>query len=339
MRCPTLKELSPPPPNKTGWPWTEESPQLPDTMPDGSLWPRISIVTPSLNQGQFIEETIRSVLLQGYPNLEHIIIDGGSKDGSVEIIKKYEKWLVYWITEPDNGQSHAINKGLLKSTGIIFAWINSDDIYLNGTLKIVGQQHRANQNSIIAGDVVNFDNHTGEEYIFHQKNITLEYVIKFWKVWVERTQEFASWHQPGLFFPANLIKEIGLLDETLLYSLDYDILCNLLTYCKVKYTSNILSKFRIHKDSKSIIRNNDIFLQSIYIYQRYSHLLENIDDADVSLSNFLSKKASYQLRTLNVKFALQLLISSWQTTHKYTIIAIIKELKRLLLGGRYTGRT
>src|SRR5262245_11264512 len=130
MRCPQLSELPPPPANKKGWPWTEECAQLPDRMPDGSEWPRISIVTPSYNQGAFLEETLRSVLLQGYPNLEYVVIDGGSRDCSVDVIKKYERWIRYWVSEPDRGQSHAINKGFEKTNGDILAYINSDDAYL-----------------------------------------------------------------------------------------------------------------------------------------------------------------------------------------------------------------
>lgn len=110
MRCPTLSELPPPPPGKTGWPWTEESPQLPATMPDGNQWPRVSITTPSYNQGRIIEESIRSVLLQGYPDLEYLVIDGGSTDNSVEVIRKYKRWIAYWVSEPDRGRSRAIKK-------------------------------------------------------------------------------------------------------------------------------------------------------------------------------------------------------------------------------------
>lgn len=137
MRCPTLKEL-PPPEGKTGWPWTKESRQLPDKTPDGRPWPRISIVTPNYNYGQFIEETIRSVLLQGYPNIEYIIIDDGSTDNSIDIIKKYEKWLAYWETGPNRGEAHAINKGLGQASGVIAACLNSDDFYLAGALRHIG---------------------------------------------------------------------------------------------------------------------------------------------------------------------------------------------------------
>jgi glycosyltransferase involved in cell wall biosynthesis len=99
--------------------------------------PKISIVTPSFNQGKYLENTICSILCQNYPNLEYIIIDGGSTDNSIEIIKKYERHLAYWVSEPDDGQYHAINKGFALSTGEILAWLNSDDIYCPWALKTV----------------------------------------------------------------------------------------------------------------------------------------------------------------------------------------------------------
>jgi len=92
--------------------------RVPASMPDGSPWPRITLVTPSFNQGQFIEKkTIRSVLLQGYPNLEYIVMDGGSTDASAAIIRKYEKWITHWESQKDRGQSDAINRGLARATG------------------------------------------------------------------------------------------------------------------------------------------------------------------------------------------------------------------------------
>ncbi len=121
-----LSVLPPPIAGKTGWPWTEE---VDPGIYDASIsWPRITIVTPSYNQGAFIEETIRSILLQNYPNLEYIVMDGGSTDDSAAVIKKYSSWLTHWASEKDKGQSDAINKGIAKSTGDIFNWINSDDM-------------------------------------------------------------------------------------------------------------------------------------------------------------------------------------------------------------------
>src|SRR5689334_14364587 len=96
---------------------------------------KLSIVTPSFNQAQYLEETIKSVLDQAYPDLEYIVIDGGSRDNSVEIIKRYETHLAYWISEPDRGQTHAINKGLARATGDIVAYINSDDVYMPGAFE------------------------------------------------------------------------------------------------------------------------------------------------------------------------------------------------------------
>jgi len=129
-----LHDLPKPPAGKTGWPWTEASPQSSEKIPEGSEHLRISIVTPNYNFGHFLEETIRSVLLQGYPNLEYIIIDGGSTDNSVEIIKKYEPWLAYWVSEKDEGITHAINKGMEVASGNWINWLNSDDFLLPGAL-------------------------------------------------------------------------------------------------------------------------------------------------------------------------------------------------------------
>src|SRR5215204_5758135 len=105
----------------------------------GKDLPKISIVTPSYNQAEFIEETILSVINQNYPNLEYIVIDGGSTDGSVEIIKKYEQYFSYWVSEPDKGHADALNKGFAKATGEVMAWINSDDKYFPWTFATVAE--------------------------------------------------------------------------------------------------------------------------------------------------------------------------------------------------------
>lgn len=132
--CPTLTDLPAPPAGKQGWPWTEESPALPPLKPDGTPWPRVSLVIPCMNTGPFLEESIRSLLLQRYSDMELIIMDGGSSDESLSIIRKYDPWLTYWESQPDRGQSHAINKGLAKCTGLFFNWQNADDLLLPGSL-------------------------------------------------------------------------------------------------------------------------------------------------------------------------------------------------------------
>jgi glycosyltransferase involved in cell wall biosynthesis len=147
-----LDELPSPPPSRSGWPWDEQtSPTTYNSSPSGG-WPRLSIVCPSYGQGRFIEETIRSVLLQNYPALELIVIDGGSQDETVGILQKYAARLTHWESQPDRGQSHAINKGCTHATGEILGWINSDDYYLPGAFAAVARVFRATPSSLIFGD-------------------------------------------------------------------------------------------------------------------------------------------------------------------------------------------
>ena len=123
---------------------------------------KISIITPSFNQGKYLEQTILSVLDQKYPNLEYIIIDGGSNDNSVEIIKKYEHRLKYWVSEKDNGQANAINKGLSHCTGEIICWLNSDDYYLPDTLKKISNIIDINKKQILFGNCNHLFQNTGK---------------------------------------------------------------------------------------------------------------------------------------------------------------------------------
>jgi glycosyltransferase involved in cell wall biosynthesis len=214
MRCPRLNELPPPPNGKTGWPWTEESEQLPETMPDGRPWPRVSVVTPSYNQGRFIEETLRSVMLQGYPDLEYIVTDGGSTDDSVDTIKNYEPWLSHWVSEKDRGQSHAINKGWKMSTGKLIAYLNSDDIYYPNTIReAVLAWHENACPAVIYSDAVA----TNEEGRF----MTL---AKSYPFDLKRMREVRNpIRQPAAFLSRKEVAAIDWIDESLHFVMDYDL--------------------------------------------------------------------------------------------------------------------
>jgi glycosyltransferase involved in cell wall biosynthesis len=271
MRCPILDELPPPSPGRTGWPWTEESEQLWVTIPNGDRWPKVSIVTPSYNQGRFIEETIRSILLQGYPNLEYIIIDGGSTDGSVDIIRKYEPWLAYWVSEPDRGQAHAINKGFAQATGEIMAWLNSDDIYLPGALGTVARAHSRAPNTIVAGPVINDYETEGRSTLVLQGGLTLSQMVRFW-------DNKTSWHQPGLFWPRKAFLRAGPLDESLQFLMDYDLVCRLLQLIPVTYVDPPLVRFRIHETSKTSTIMEQCWIEAERVSRRYWERLGPVNE-------------------------------------------------------------
>jgi glycosyltransferase involved in cell wall biosynthesis len=334
MLQPSFKHLPPPPANKTGWPWTNECSKLPKKISDTSSCPKISIITPSFNQGEFIEETIRSVLLQDYPNFEYIIIDGASSDNTLSIINKYEKWITLWISEKDRGQAHAINKGFKRATGDILAWLNSDDFYAPHALAKVAEANKNNEGTIIAGKIVDFDNNNGHQTIVKQYNISFESIVKFW----EGNQ---WWHQPGLFFPTAAVKKIGYLDENLHYGMDYDLLCRLTQICQTVYLNDIFAHFRLHNKSKTVSTRHMSMFESSKISQKYWPLigLNQSDKHDKTVTTWFIKRANYFIKRFRMSESYINLSLSLTVSKKFTILAIMSEISRMLMGGRFTGRT
>jgi len=243
MQLPGLNEIPAPLQGKTGWPWTDAPEPLPELMPDGSPWPKISVVTPSYNQGQFIEETIRSVLLQGYPNLEYIIIDGGSSDNTLEIIRKYEPWLAYWVSEQDRGQSHAINKGIQRATGDIVFWLNSDDLLLPLAFKKVTQIFQLYPDAALV---------TGQARIIDQQSICVGQINSYFSDWEEIvTNPGNSIRQISTFFSMKLFKNLGNINEQLHISMDKELLVRFTRETKPIVISDYLSAFRVHPEAKT----------------------------------------------------------------------------------------
>jgi glycosyltransferase involved in cell wall biosynthesis len=262
-----LKELPPPPNCKTGWPWNDASQTSPAECED---LPRITVVTPSYNQGQFIEETIRSVLLQGYPNLEYCVVDGGSTDNTLEIVRKYDKHLSWWVSESDRGQAHAINKGLSRATGSICGWINSDDLLRPGALIKVGTAHKGFPRDLIVGDVIDFWQDSKKQDLVRQDQIDLRSFVEFWN-------RRGSWHQPGIFFPTYLLKDVGMLDENLRFLFDYDFFCRALTLAGVQYLHVPVASFRLHIESKTVSEGDLFLFELCKISQRYWDKVPNVD--------------------------------------------------------------
>jgi glycosyltransferase involved in cell wall biosynthesis len=209
--------------------------------------PKISIITPSLNQGEFIEQTIQSVLNQGYPDLEYIVIDGGSTDGTLDILKGYGERF-YWVSEKDRGQSHAINKGFERATGEVLAFLNSDDRYEPGALMKVGQF---------------FANHpetcwlTGRCRIIDQQGKEIRKAITLYKNFWLSTRSYRVLlvldyiSQPATFWRRELVERIGPFNEALNFSMDYDYSLRVGQHYKLWVLPDFLACFRMHRDSKS----------------------------------------------------------------------------------------
>ncbi len=251
MKLPALDELPKPPSGKKGWPWTECSTPPAHTMRDGRPWLRISIVTPSYNQGQFIEETIRSVLLQGYPNLEYVVVDGGSSDGTVEVIEKYSRWVSNWVSEPDSGQADAINKGFGLSSGEIIGWLNSDDILEKKTLQEVAKKWaEAPGCRFLAGDGEIVDV-SGDSRLYYVEPKNYSY------------RDLCEYHkgkylpQPSVFFCRDTFLELNGLDCDLNYAMDLDLWLRIAKLHRLHYLPICGSRLRFHDACKTYKENRD----------------------------------------------------------------------------------
>ena len=238
-----IKEL-PPSNGKTGWPWTEAE-QIQERDGRAEL---VTVVTPSYNQAQFLEETIRSVILQGYPSVEYMIFDGGSTDGSLEIIKGYNKWLAYWESAPDEGQSDAISKGWRRASGSILAFLNSDDLYMPGAIAQAVSAFKKHPDAVaICG---------GEILINSDGFLLLERSVKSASLRELLNLQFLP--QPSVFISRSALERVGYPDSALKNSFDFELWIRLAQVGKIACIPDVLAATRIHSGAKTMSRRKEI---------------------------------------------------------------------------------
>jgi len=309
---------------KNGWPWTVNIPEFPERMPDGNEWPKISIITPSYNQGRFIEATIRSILLQGYPNLEYFVIDGGSKDNTIDILKKYDKFITKWVSEPDKGQTHAINKGINYATGEIIAYLNSDDLYLPESLKTAALYLTSHPDvTMVYGNILHIDK--SGDIIERVENEEFDYdQLLSWILYIP---------QPATFIRGRVVKEIGLFDENLNLAMDHDYWVRIGLNHTIKHIHEYLACARMYPEIKSKSRYLD------YIYE-HTYILNKLFSDEIATRKISSKKSQYY-SSINYFAArghffqwklikgLKYLINSIKINPKITIGLFLWDLKKL----------
>ncbi|MDV7187442.1 glycosyltransferase family 2 protein [Lutibacter sp. TH_r2] len=264
-------------------------------------YPKISIVTPSYNQGKFIEKTIQSVLDQDYPNFEYIIIDGGSTDETVEIIKKYQNKLHYWVSEKDNGQSDAINKGFLKATGDIYYWINSDDYLLPNTFKTIGEYTWGKEIGAVVGigHIININDtvvYTPEYY----NPITTKSLFKW-----SNKKDFM---QPACFFTKQAWEQCGPLNESLFFCMDVDLWIKISKTFKLDRIEQSFAHAYTHPTAKTTAEVDKMKLETCLMVASHG----GFEEAKVELDKFYEKirtekiKSNMVLEHFNFKKLLKL---------------------------------
>lgn len=244
-------------------------PYSPRLASDGLTYPKLTVVTPSFNQAAYLERTILSVLNQQYPNLEYFIIDGGSTDGTLDIIRKYEPYLAGWVSEKDRGQTDAINKGFRMATGDYVAFQNSDDIFAPDALKRVAEAWRQ------APDTGVF---YGGMYIIDEQDVILETMKALPFCRECQIYEGMQVFNQSLFIRRSLMEQYGLLDENLRFVIDYEIIARLGVHTDVtfKHVREFWGGFRVQPDAKSSTIANTVGLaEHEQVRRQYSPMLES----------------------------------------------------------------
>ena len=221
--------------------------------------PMVTVVTPSYNQGQFLEETIRSVLDQDYPLIEYIIIDGGSTDNSVDLIRAYQDRIAWWVSEPDRGQTDAINKGFARAKGEILAWLNSDDTYLPGAISDAVAFLQAHpQVGMVYGDANLVDDSGACLGPFPAKQTSYRQLRR------------GAVHIPqqASFFRANLWYQVGPLDPTFFFAMDYDLWVRLASITEIRYYPHLWANFRLHGQGKSVANDDRCYPEMLRVHWR-----------------------------------------------------------------------